>query len=219
MSLVSQRAVRVDGPAHSVSPLALVAAGVLFVLYPVMRGFGPEEGLHGAESFATWKWSAAHMCAMAGFVLVAVALRFLQGWGGRVELTGWLAASFLLPYYGAEAFALTAAGEWARDNHDYGVLAIADGFRYGVAPMTTFAIGWILLAAVGVVVIVRATRASSGWTTATRCAAALSGVGLVVFLPMFFVPGSLRIVHGMVLGFTLIAWGTGVFVANRAADT
>ncbi|MEP9392969.1 hypothetical protein ABLE92_19240 [Gordonia sp. VNQ95] len=51
--------------------IAMLAAGVLFALYPLVRGFDSEEGRDGAEAFAIPSWMAAHPCAMAGFVLIA----------------------------------------------------------------------------------------------------------------------------------------------------
>ncbi|UEA58778.1 hypothetical protein LK459_19900 [Gordonia otitidis] len=214
MSALRQRS---TGSAQLVSVVAMIVAGFLFVLYPLMRGFDAEDSRHGADSFAAWTWAASHVSAMAGFVLIAVALRFLRGWGAGVELTAWLAASLLLPYYGAEAFGLTAVGEWARDTREYDALAIADGFRYAAVPMATFAVGWLLLAAVGLIVIVRAIRASGA--VVPRSAAAVAGACLVVFLPVFFVPGPLRITHGMILGIALITWGVGVFVAHGVRAT
>ncbi|MGV9669754.1 hypothetical protein ACWDPV_04045 [Gordonia sp. NPDC003504] len=196
------------------SGVATIIAGVMFTLYPLICGFGSEEGRAGAEAFAAPSWMTAHLCAMTGFVLIAVALRFLPSAGSALELTAWLAASFLLPYYGAEAYGLTALGHWARDNGNYDALAIADGFRYAWVPMITFGIGWFLLAAVGIALIVHAARKRGG-PAMDRLGATLSGLGLTLFLPVFFVPGALRIAHGIVLAVGLIIWGVAVLIGNQ----
>ncbi|MEP9392975.1 hypothetical protein ABLE94_12040 [Gordonia sp. VNK1] len=200
--------------APAISGIAMIAAGVMFTLYPLIRGFGSEERRAGAEMFAALSWMAAHLCAMVGSVLIAVALRFLPSAGSALELTAWLAASFLLPYYGAEAYGLNALGHWARDNANYDALQIADGFRYAPVPMITFGIGWILLAAVGIALIVQAAR-DRGGPAMNRLGAAISGFGLTVFLPVFFVPGVLRIAHGIVLAVGLIIWGVAVLIGNQ----
>lgn len=200
--------------APAISGIAMIAAGVMFTLYPLIRGFGSEEGRAGAETFAAPTWMTAHLCAMAGFVLIAIALRFLPRAGSALELTAWLASSFLLPYYGAEAYGLAALGDWARDNGNYDALAIADGFRYAPVPMITFGIGWLLLAAVGIALIVHAAR-NRGGPAMNRVGAAITGIGLTVFLPVFFVPGALRIAHGIVLAVGLIIWGVAVLTGNQ----
>ena len=54
--------------------LALVIAGIFFVLYPPIRPFSDETTLLGAQAFASTAWLVAHMLAMLGFTLAALGL-------------------------------------------------------------------------------------------------------------------------------------------------
>ena len=62
---------------------ALAVAGVLFVLYPIIRPFSDEASFQGAAAFVSTAWVVTHMLAIAGFILLMLGLlgvhRALQG--------------------------------------------------------------------------------------------------------------------------------------------
>lgn len=194
------------------SGAAFALAGVAFIVYPLLRPYVPEEGLAGARSFAGAGWLVAHTAAMAGFVLLALALR---SWAARppgtwratsvrrAELVAWLAVAFLLPYYGAEAFGLRAVGSYAVEHGAPEALSIADTFRMAPFEVTTFGVGLLLLAAVGVLLTMGLWHSGG----LIRLAGAATGLGLVLFLPQFFGSAGLRIGHGFLLGAGLLALG------------
>lgn len=191
---------------------AFVVSGLALAAYPMLRPWGPEAGLEGAHDFASTAWPVAHLLGMVGFVSLALGLRALTlaptgSWPARAvgatETLAWLAAAFLLPYYGAEAFGLQAVGAYAVERGDAEVLAIAESFRYGPLAMTTFAVGLLLLLVVGIRVALGFWRSGS----AGRLGGLLAGAGAVTYLPQFFGTPALRIGHGLGMGIGLVVIG------------
>jgi hypothetical protein len=98
--------------------LSLAVAGLLFILYPVLRPWRDETTVTGAiDAMSSSAWIASHLSAMIGFILVGLGLLALWGTvhATRAEptalaavITSWLGAGLTLPYYGAEAFGLYA---------------------------------------------------------------------------------------------------------------
>jgi hypothetical protein len=165
----------------------LVAAGALFVAYPALRPWGDAtvDGMAGA--FASPAWLVAHLAAVAGFVLVGFGIRPLS----RVAATvWWIGAGLVLPYYGAEAFALHALG--LRSSGE-ALAAAADAVRNGPVQLIVFGVGLLLFAVAAVLVAARG--ADRG-----RALALPFAVATVLFLPQFFLPPALRIAHGVLLG-------------------
>ncbi|EWT02381.1 hypothetical protein N865_06315 [Intrasporangium oryzae NRRL B-24470] len=207
--------------------VGFVVSGLALAAYPLLRPWGPETGAEGALTYASTAWPVAHLLGMVGFVTLALALRGLAStpvptWPGRgvrsVETLAWLAAAFLLPYYGAEAFGLHALGTYAAERGDAAVLAVADSFRYGPVALTIFALGLLLLAVVGVRLAVGLWRSG----TAGRLGGLLAAAGAVTYLPQFFGTPVVRVSHGLVLGVGLVLIGLVVArtaVAGEAAST
>lgn len=101
----------------------------------------------------------------------------------------------MLPYYGAEAFALHALGERILATGDTDLLAVAEAVRMGPVQVTTFAVGLLLLAAAGVLVAMAAARSGS----LPRWAGLPFAVAVALCLPQFFGPPALRIAHGALM--------------------
>jgi hypothetical protein len=162
--------------------IALVVARVLFVVYPALRPWGDSTVDGMAAAFSSPAWLAAHLAGMAGFVLAGIGLVPLAR---RAAVVWGIGAAMVLPYYGAEAFALHALGSRFSGAE---LASLADAVRYGLVPMTLFGIGLVLLAVAGVMVAVRL-----GWR------AVPFAVGAVLYLPQFWFPAELRIAHGVLL--------------------
>jgi hypothetical protein len=184
-------------------PLAI--AGALLVLYPALRPWSDTTAAGAPVAFASPAWIPAHLSAVAGFVLVGYALVGLQTTlartGGarlaRLATSLWAAGTALvLPYYGAEAFALNALGERIVHTGDTGWLAVAEATRMGPWQVTTFTAGLLLLAAAGVLVAVAAARSG----TLPRWAGLPFALAFALYLPQFFGPPALRIAHGALVG-------------------
>jgi hypothetical protein len=156
----------------------LVAAGVLFAVYPLVRPWGDSTPEGAAAAFGSPFWLVAHLAAVAAFVLVGAG-----GLPTRAARITWVAGTALvLPYYGAEAFALHAlAGE-------PNVAALAEQIRMGATQMTVFGAGLGLLAVAGVLTVIAVGRAG-----------VVFAAGTVLFLPQFFADPALRIAHGVLL--------------------
>jgi hypothetical protein len=92
----------------------------------------------------------------------------------------------VLPYYGAEAFALHALG--LRSSGE-ALAAAADAVRNGPVQLAVFGVGLLLFAVSAVLVALRG-----------RALALPFAVAMVLFLPQFFLPPALRIAHGVLLG-------------------
>ncbi|WP_433506408.1 hypothetical protein ACQP04_07925 [Pseudonocardia halophobica] len=161
----------------------LVAAGALFVAYPALRPWGDAtvDGMAGA--FASPAWLASHLAAVAGFVLVGLGIRPLSRAAATVW---WIGAGLVLPYYGAEAFALHAFG--LRSSGE-ALAATADAVRNGPVQLSVFGVGLLLFAVAAVLVAVRG-----------RAPALPFALAMVLFLPQFFLSPALRIAHGVLLG-------------------
>ena len=191
----------------------LAVAGLAFAGYPLLRPYGPEAGPGFAADLASPLWLTSHVLGMVGFTALALALRALVTsgtpwrWAGRpireVETRMWLALALLLPYYGAEAYGLSAVGRHALEG-DTDVLAVAESFRYAPFEVTTFTVGLLLLVLVGGR-LVHGTWAAGG---TTRLGGLLAGLALATYLPQFFTTPEVRMGHGIVLGLGLItlAW-------------
>jgi hypothetical protein len=194
--------------------LALGAAGVLFLLYPVFRPWTDETTADGAHAaMASPAWVAAHVFAMLGFVIVPLALLALHdaiGLAPTVVMS--IGAGLTLPYYGAEDFGLHAAATNSSD-----LLAVADATRYGPVAVTMFGVGLITLA-VGAILAAVAIRRSGVLPPSSGIVFA---IGFATFLPQFFTPAPVRIAHGVVMlvGLVWLAaamWRTAPAVAVPA---
>ena len=180
-------------------PLALAAAGVLFVLYPVLRPYGDASPASAAGVFASGEWLVAHLSAVAGFVLVAAALLTLRDRiGGRLAAaalgTFTAGVALVLPYYGAEAFALHALGATVPDAA--GLTVLADAVRTGPVQISLFGVGLVLLAVGAVLAAVAVGRSGAR----ARWSGAVFALGFVLYLPQFYAAPGLRIAHGVLLG-------------------
>jgi hypothetical protein len=170
-----------------VSRIALAVAGVLFLLYPVLRPWDDETTAAGAQdAMASGAWVVSHLFAMIGFVLVGLALLGLRDLVGTTPVAVmWAGAGLTLPYYGAEDFGLHAAANTGGTD----LLAVAEATRYNPVAIATFAAGLLALA-VGAVLVGLAVRRPSAWVFAA---------GFVLYLPQFFTPAPVRIAHGVLM--------------------
>ncbi|XVV06176.1 hypothetical protein ACQPW3_12640 [Actinosynnema sp. CA-248983] len=170
-----------------VKAAAFAAAGVSFLLYPVLRPYADESTVTGLEVMGTTAWVASHLFAVAGFLLVSLAL------DGRARTVTTAGALLTTLYYGAETFGLHALG---RHTSAPDVLAMVDAVRYHPAAITLFALGLLLLA-VGAVLT----------ALDLKTAALPYAAGFVLFLPQFFTAPPVRMAHGalMLVGCLLIA--------------
>jgi hypothetical protein len=206
-------------PRNRLGALALAAAGVLFVLYPVLRPWHDENTVSGATaSMASTAWVAAHFSAMIGFILLPLGLLAVRGaiGSGRsgtlslvAAVVSWIAAGLVLPYYGAEDFGLHAiAGK-----HVNGLLDVITAVRYQPLAITIFGAGLIALAVGGVLAAVAVWRSG----VLPRYSGVLVAVGTVLFLPQFFGPPAFRIGHGVVFGAGLVILAVALWTARPRA--
>ena len=181
---------------------ALLLAGVLFVLYPAVRPYSDLTPAGSASAFASGAWLLAHLSAVAGFVLLPLGLLAVRGVIGPSRtataafLITWFGVGLVLPYYGAEAFALNAAGARILATGDTGLLDLVDAVRNGPVQITTFGAGLLLLAIGPVLAAVAVWRSG----VLGRWAAVPMAAGLVLFLPQFYAPPAVRIAHGVLVG-------------------
>ena len=139
----------------------------------------------------------AHLSAVAGFVLLPLGLLAVRAVTGRGALAGaafvatWIGVGLVLPYYGAEVFALHAIAR----SGDANVLGLVDAVRNGPVQITEFGVGLLLLAVGTVLAAVAVWRSG----TLARWSAVPLAAGFVLFLPQFYGPPALRIAHGVLV--------------------
>ena len=192
--------------------ISLIAAGVLFVLYPALRPFSSETGLEGARAFASTNWIIAHSLAMAGFILLGLALlgvwEQLRGTKGERTASwgivlGWIGIGLTLPYYGAEVFGLHAVGQAVVDRNNPDLMSIVNNIRWEVG------IFWILagLAALGIGVVLFAIAI---WRSGrlSKWSGIVLAVAFALYIPQFAAGQPVRIAHGalILLGGLILAW-------------
>jgi hypothetical protein len=194
--------------------ILLVIAGALFLAFPLVRPWVPEDVATPelAAAFASNRWIAAHLCGAAGFLLLPPALLALRGrlaeTHGRAPASGavvasWLGAGLVLPYFGAETFGIHAIARDAVATGGLDFLPTIEAIRTQPVAMTLFGLGLLAVGAAGVLVAVAAWR---GLTP--RWVGVVIAAGLVLYLPQFFLAPAGRIAHGALLaaGCWLLAW-------------
>jgi hypothetical protein len=193
--------------------LALVLAGVCFVLYPAIRPYSDEASLQGAAAFASPAWLLAHSLAMIGFILLMLGLLGVYsqlrataagGLGLAALVVTWVGVGLTLPYYGAEAFALHAIGQEALKRRDLDLfVTLTNATRFGVS-IWFFGIGLLALAA-GIILFAIAIWRSG---VLPRWSGIPLAVAFALFIPQFYTPPFARVAHGLLIlvGCALIAW-------------
>lgn len=204
--------------------LALVIAGVCFVLYPAIRPFSDEISLQGATAFASSAWLLAHSLAMVGFVLVMLGLLGLYsllretragGLGIVALVVTWIGVGFTLPYYGAETFALHAVGQEAITLQSADLyVTLTNSIRYGEG-IWFFGVGLLALA-VGTILFAVAIWRSG---IMTRWSGIPLAAGFALFIPQFFTPQPVRVGHGLLVmvGCLVLAWSMVTFARGKVA--
>jgi hypothetical protein len=206
---------------------AFVAAGLLFLLFPLLRPWPDETvattGL--ATAFASDRWVVAHLAGILGLALLAPALLGLRavlagrpadgGGTGRgigavtwALITAWAGAGCAALYFGAEIFGIRTIAEAALRDDDLGLLADIEVLRMQPWAVALFGAGLLLLAVSGVLVAVALWRAGARASGArAKWVGIPLALGLLLLLPQFFGGQELRITHGFLVaaGCVLIA--------------
>jgi hypothetical protein len=176
----------------------LVSSGVLMAAYLLLRPYGDQGGdLEAARAMASSWWVVSHVCGMLALASVAVAaLRIADTAGGASGLVArWAGLGgvvLVLPYYGAETFALHVVARHARDS-DVASMSLVTEIREQPVATSMFGLGLLLLAMSGAAIAIAWRRVAvelawAGWPL---------GVLLVLFLPQFYLPGVGRMAYGV----------------------
>lgn len=180
-------------------PLAMT--GILMAVYLLVRPYGDSPALtpnsaEQAAAFVSPWWVAAHVAgalALAGFGRLALRLSDLARESFAARLARWsglTGAVLVLPYFGAETFALHVIGRHALT--DVSVLAMVDEIRNQPVAISLFGLGLLLLAVAGVAFALAWTRYAS-----SRAAWPL-GILVALVLPQFYLPPVGRMAFGVV---------------------
>jgi hypothetical protein len=179
--------------------VALVVAGVCFVLYPALRPFADEDSLAGAEAFASGPWVIAHLLAVVAFILFSLGLsgvaRRLQTRLARSSVVvSWIGVGLTLTYYGAEVFGLHAIGATVVEKQDVTLLRLADGVRFG--PGISVLIAGLLLLTFGVLLTEIAVWRSGDLP---RWSGLPLVVGFALYLPQYLASQPIRVAHAALI--------------------
>jgi hypothetical protein len=177
---------------------AAVASGVLMGAYLLLRPYGDVHGgQEEVHAMASMLWVVAHACGMLALASFASLVRRLsdlyEGWIGMVG--HWSAQAGLvlvLPYYGAETFALHVIARHSATGP--GSMDLVEQVRNQPVAITAFGIGLLLLAVSGICLAMMWRSVASrtvGW------AAAPLGVLMALLLPQFFLPPAGRVAYGV----------------------
>ncbi len=192
--------------------LALVAAGLLFAVYPALRPFSSEAGMQGAAAFGSTAWIVAHSFAIGGFVLLVLGLfgiyLLLQPTSAEKPalialVLSWIGVGLVLPFYGAEVFGLHAIGQAALGQNDGALVSLASSVRG--EPGIWFIISGLIALGVGVIALavgVWRSRILDRWIGIPLA------VGFALYIPQYTAPQYLRVAHGLLITASciLIAW-------------
>lgn len=186
--------------------MPLVSSGVLMAAYLLLRPYGDKgAGPEAAQAMASGWWVVSHVCGMLALASVGRAALRISDYAGGVSglLARWAGLGgvvLVLPYYGAETFALHVIARQARDA-DAASMALITEIREQPVAMTMFGLGLLLLAVSGVA-MASAWRRMAG-AMAGEMAGQLAwagwplGVLLVLFLPQFYLPEVGRMAYGV----------------------
>lgn len=193
--------------------LSLAVAGACFFAYPAIRPYTDEASLASARAFTSPAWLLSHTLAMVGFILLVLGLLGLYGrlsetkaepQGIAALVLTWTGVGLVLPYYGAETFALAAVGREAIEQNSVGLLVtLTDAIRFGEG-VWLFGAGLLALAAGSILF------GAAIWRSGIlpRWSGIPLALGFALFLPQFFAPPAVRIAHGLLvmIGCWLVAW-------------
>lgn len=178
--------------------LPLIGTGILMAAYLMIRPYGDSASLAPevrAAAFASPRWVIAHLAGAFALVSFArFALRLSDAnpdstAAGLARWSGLAGAVLVLPYYGAETFALHVIGQQALA--DVALLDLTDQIRNLPVGLTTFGVGLLLLAISGV-------AAATAWRRiAGSLAAWPRGLGVALLLPQFYLPSVGRMAFGL----------------------
>lgn len=188
-------------------PVSAVAAGVLMATFQFARPWGDvsEEPQAMAEAFADPRWVFAHLAGAAAFVMLAVLAQSVVTAGlrdqsirrrspiARIARYGTaIGTALVLPYYGAETFALHEIGRAALAGADIDVVALSGSIRMNIVAVVLFGVGLVLVAAGMICLAIVAGRAEipawGTWPIAVLAALAL---------PEFALPPVGRMAYGV----------------------
>lgn len=200
-------------PRSHITVLA-VTAGALMAVYLLLRPYGDADGgdtLAAAEAFSSPLWIVSHLAGAASLVVLAALWSLLTT--SPLRWAGPVGAALVLPYYGAEAFALHEIGSRALEG-DPGALDLVPAVRDNPTAMALFAVGLIALAVAGVVAALSWRRLHQPG----RVAVAFIPLAVIatLFLPQFFLPPAGRMAYG--LAFAVAAVYAAITAAS-AGDT
>ena len=172
--------------------------GALMACYLLLRPYGDSGGgetAAAADAFASPLWIWSHLAGAAALVALAALWALIST--GPLRWGAPIGAALVLPYYGAETFALHAIGIHAQSQPD--VLSLVPAVRDNPVAMTLFGIGLIALAAAGIAAALTWRRAHSRNSQHPVVAGAYLPLAVVaaLFLPQFFVPPAGRIAYGL----------------------
>ncbi|KJQ55615.1 hypothetical protein [Microbacterium sp. SA39] len=203
---------------HRLIPVYAVVAGVLMATFQLLRPWGDvtEEPDAVAEAFADPRWVIAHLAGAAAFVVLALLADAVVTAGlreqsvrrrspvARIARYGTaVGAVLILPYYGAETFALHEIGRAALAGSPVDVLALSGSIRGNVVAATLFGVGLLLVAAGMVCLAVVAGRAGAAVWGAWPL-----GVLAALALPQFVLPPIGRMAYGVAFLLAAVVFAT-----------
>lgn len=198
-------------------------AGVLMAIFQLLRPWDDVDEVPAemAEAFADPRWLIAHLAGAASFVALALLAREVaraarESDGGRSRLAGLavgattVGAALVLPYYGAETFALHEIGRAALAGAPVDVFALSGNIRMNFAAVVMFGVGLLLIAVGGICLSLVAARIG-----APAWGAWPLGLLVALALPQFALPPVGRMAYGIIFLIAALLFA----VASRRRST
>ncbi|NLS09475.1 hypothetical protein HGQ17_05525 [Nesterenkonia sp. MY13] len=186
-----------------------VLSGLAFATFPILRPWGDKEvdddGSANveamAEAFADPFWVISHVSGMLGWALLLAAVIATPAVALTAKLLLGLGVSALLPFYGAETFGLHVVAAAAQERGDLSLLDLEEAIRGEATALGLFGAG-LIIAAVAITLVAR-----DAWRSPRmRWAGFPLAVLIALYLPQFFAPDALRILHGLLLVGGCLLW-------------
>ncbi len=198
----------------------LGTTGILMAVYLLVRPYGDmtSSAAEQAAAFASPWWVVAHVAgalALVGFGRLALRLADLERDWFVTRLARWAGLAgvvLVLPYFGAETFALHVIGRHAAAGEP-ALLALVEQIRNQPVAITLFGLGLLLLAVAGIAFALAWTR-----YTGSRAAWPL-GVLVALVLPQFYLPPVGRMAFGVAYLLAAVLLAVTVLRRDPAPDT